>query len=214
MLSRVASLLLMMSGCAHMGSEPRLRLASLKASWRAGASAVTPHLHDRDFWQGWRAGFYDAASGGTGLPPPVPPRRYWDVVGGPEIRQAKIDEWYRGFAEGVAEAGNQGWQDAYAIPGPSAACTDHSGCTSSAAGEVTKIKPSATPSHAFPESKAPIALTTHMVSEELYSDCEALPPSQPRWTPRVRRCLPAVDSSPGLLAAMREMYFEPNADCE
>jgi hypothetical protein len=207
MLPFLASLFLAMSGCHHLGFEPRLRLAVLKASWTAGAGAgIAPHLHERDYWLGWRAGYYEIASGGQGLPPPVPPQRYWDVTGAPETRQTKIDEWYRGFAEGVSAAGNQGLQDAYVIPGRSVGCTE-----TACSGVVDKGSPTSMPPSES-ESMAPIALATHTVSEETTPASSLAPSSQLRLTPRVRRGRSAEESSPGLLAALREMYFEPNGD--
>ncbi len=113
-----------LSGCAHLGSEPRPFLASLRASYRAGAPVVRPNIHQQDYWNGWRAGYYEIASGGQGLLPAIPPRRYWNTTGHPNQRQCQIDEWYRGFTSGVAAADGDGLRDAYTIPGRSLGCTE------------------------------------------------------------------------------------------
>lgn len=62
------------------------------------------HFSD-DYACGFREGFTDFLdAGGTGQPPPLPPRRYWrDRYANPQGRQA-VQEWFAGFRHGAAMA--------------------------------------------------------------------------------------------------------------
>ena len=113
-----------LAGCAHWGADPVLYAVTLQASCRAGARPYLVYDRQRDYWQGWRAGYLDVSSGGVGARPAVPPPRYWKTSGRPWRRQNRVDEWYGGFADGASEAAACGWKDAYVIPGPSDSCVD------------------------------------------------------------------------------------------
>ena len=57
-----------------------------------------------DYSSGWKAGFYDVATGGTGCPPVFAPKRYWKPPVFCEYDPAGRDEWYTGFQDGAAYA--------------------------------------------------------------------------------------------------------------
>jgi hypothetical protein len=57
-----------------------------------------------DYSSGWKAGFYDVATGGTGCPPVFAPKRYWKPPVFCEYDPCQRDEWYTGFQDGAAYA--------------------------------------------------------------------------------------------------------------
>lgn len=57
-----------------------------------------------DYSSGWKAGFYDVATGGTGCPPVFAPKKYWKPPVLCEYDPSGRDEWYAGFQDGAAYA--------------------------------------------------------------------------------------------------------------
>ncbi|MCA9009891.1 MAG: hypothetical protein KDB01_09100 [Planctomycetaceae bacterium] len=57
-----------------------------------------------DYSTGWKAGFYDVATGGDGCPPVIAPKRYWKPPVFVEYDPGRRDDWYRGFQDGAAYA--------------------------------------------------------------------------------------------------------------
>jgi hypothetical protein len=70
-----------------------------------------------DFAWGFKRGFVDYLdAGGTGQPPPLPPRRYWKIkYQSPEGYRA-IEEWYAGFREGAEAARATGYREHIIVP--------------------------------------------------------------------------------------------------
>jgi hypothetical protein len=70
-----------------------------------------------DFVSGFRDGFADYLyAGGTGEPPPLPPRQYWRITyETPEGHQA-IEDWFAGFRLGAAVARGSGYRELVTIP--------------------------------------------------------------------------------------------------
>lgn len=55
-----------------------------------------------DYRSGWKAGYYDVATGGNGCPPVVPPKRYWRPPVCFEHDPCRRNEWYCGWQDGAA----------------------------------------------------------------------------------------------------------------
>jgi hypothetical protein len=55
-----------------------------------------------DYKSGWKAGYYDVVTGGTGMPPVIAPRKYWKPPVFCEHDPSRRDEWYCGFQDGAA----------------------------------------------------------------------------------------------------------------
>ena len=55
-----------------------------------------------DYRTGWKAGYYDVATGGTSCPPVVPPRKYWHPPVCFEYDPCRRNEWYCGWQDGAA----------------------------------------------------------------------------------------------------------------
>lgn len=73
--------------------------------------------YSKDYVKGFKAGFADYLyAGGTGTPPPLPPRHYWTVhYQTPEGFRA-IEDWFAGFREGTAVAQQSGLRQELTIP--------------------------------------------------------------------------------------------------
>lgn len=61
----------------------------------------------RDYSSGWKAGFYDVATGGSGCPPVIAPKKYWKPPVFVEYDPSRRDDWYCGFQDGAAYAKTQ-----------------------------------------------------------------------------------------------------------
>lgn len=67
--------------------------------------------HDRcithDYSRGWKAGFYDVATGGAGCPPVFAPTQYWKPPVFCDYDPCRRDDWYAGFQDGAVHAKSQ-----------------------------------------------------------------------------------------------------------
>ncbi len=70
-----------------------------------------------DYASGFKTGFADfLRAGGTGQPPPLPPRHYWGYLyQSPEGHKA-IEQWYAGFRDGAAAAQASGLRQFMVVP--------------------------------------------------------------------------------------------------
>lgn len=57
-----------------------------------------------DYSSGWKAGYYDVATGGEGCPPVIAPKKYWKPPVFVEYDPSRRDHWYCGFQDGAAYA--------------------------------------------------------------------------------------------------------------
>jgi len=57
-----------------------------------------------DYSKGWKAGYLDVLTGGTGQPPLIPPRCYWSPSQVTKHGDEKRHEWYLGFQDGAMMA--------------------------------------------------------------------------------------------------------------
>jgi hypothetical protein len=128
----LACVLISQTGCAvwHQArmtviSEPSAyswkwdRSRSLKAyrrwadeAWLAERGGCPDVAGDADYALGFRDGFVDYVyAGGDGQPPPVPPRRYWNVaLRGPAGKGAAA-QWFAGYRHGANVARGGGYRE-------------------------------------------------------------------------------------------------------
>ena len=70
-----------------------------------------------DFVRGFKEGFADYLdAGGTGEPPPIPPRRYWQTKFETARGHQSIQDWFAGFRQGAATAQESGWRHYATVP--------------------------------------------------------------------------------------------------
>lgn len=55
-----------------------------------------------DYRKGWKAGYYEVLTGGSGCPPLLAPRQYWRPPVFFEHDPCRRDDWYCGYQDGVA----------------------------------------------------------------------------------------------------------------
>jgi hypothetical protein len=82
-----------------------------KDAWeKVGAS--TGQAYSKDYERGFKFGFADYLyAGGSGLPPPMPPRRYWKPKYESAAGYQAVDEWYAGYRHGAAVAMESGFRE-------------------------------------------------------------------------------------------------------
>src|SRR4051812_16230926 len=70
-----------------------------------------------DYEDGFRDGFIDYVyAGGTGEPPPVPPRVYWNVLLRTESGKERVHQWFDGFRHGARVAREGGYREMSVVP--------------------------------------------------------------------------------------------------
>lgn len=70
-----------------------------------------------DFRDGFIEGFADYLTfGGSGAPPVVPPRRYWNLPDRNPAGQDAVQAWFAGFAAGASEAKLSGLREQQTVP--------------------------------------------------------------------------------------------------
>jgi len=83
-------------------------------AWRARQHLYCDQPQFRAFGEGFRAGYQDVASGGSGCVPALPPRRFWTWRYQTAEGQAKVAAWFAGFPHGASAAEEEGagnWRD-------------------------------------------------------------------------------------------------------
>jgi hypothetical protein len=91
------------------------------AEARALAQAETDdYVHEPftiDQERGFEEGFVDyLIAGGTGHPPPLPPRRYWKAKFQTPDGQLAVQQWFRGYEHGAAVAEASGLRSLVTLP--------------------------------------------------------------------------------------------------
>src|SRR5579884_3753121 len=72
---------------------------------QAWAQASSGHPASGDYARGFKTGYADyLRAGGTGVPPPLPPRHYWGYKYQSPEGHLAIEQWYAGFHDGAAAA--------------------------------------------------------------------------------------------------------------
>jgi hypothetical protein len=101
--------------------ETREELRNKELADKAWLQACQGNAHSPDHGRGFKDGFADyLRGGGTGLPPPLPPRQYWAFkYQTPEGHKA-IEEWYAGYRDGAAAARETGLRQLVTVPTHSA----------------------------------------------------------------------------------------------
>ena len=70
-----------------------------------------------DYVDGFREGFADFLDyGGNGLPPVLPPRRYWRAKRRSAANRQAAQEWFDGFAHGTTAARQSGLRELATVP--------------------------------------------------------------------------------------------------
>jgi hypothetical protein len=94
----------------------RHRTRSLaEESWHEVIHDGNAPPYSKDYHKGFLDGFSDyLQNGGSGEPPALPPRHYWDEAS-PQGRLL-AEEWFGGFRHGAARAKSSGLRDLIVVP--------------------------------------------------------------------------------------------------
>ena len=91
-------------------------------AWRQQCSAgcgqsASGGYQSRAYVAGFKDGFVDFVfAGGSGEPPPLPPRRYWNVGARNPRGHAGAADWFAGFRHGAQVARDEGYRDRAIVP--------------------------------------------------------------------------------------------------
>ena len=86
-------------------------------AWKAQKGGITRRgCGEKDFACGWKQGYFDAACGSNGAPPPVPPECYWKPFFQTPEGRKQVDAWYEGYHYGVIAADQQNAGELARIP--------------------------------------------------------------------------------------------------
>jgi hypothetical protein len=159
-----------------------------KAAW-ADFSCTAPTAYSSDFKHGFQDGFADYLFwGGTGAPPPVPPRCYWNAkYETPEGQQA-IQDWFAGFRAGAERAHESGYRNMVIVPAsaslPPLLPSESSANSSSAAGSGALPGSGAGPEEMLPPPRpVPTPQSPATPGPTLLGPKVSVVPSQPREVP-------------------------------
>jgi hypothetical protein len=102
--------------CSQEKSEHWAR-RSAREAWRDWCECQPKHSSSADYREGFLDGFSDYLElGGTGAPPPVPPKQYWSACYQSAEGHQAILEWYAGFRDGACMACQSGCHSCEMIP--------------------------------------------------------------------------------------------------
>jgi hypothetical protein len=80
--------------------------------WLETAAACPDLQLTSDYGLGFRDGFVDYVyAGGSGEPPPVPPREFWNVMLRAPDGKARANQWFAGYRHGARVAREGGYRD-------------------------------------------------------------------------------------------------------
>jgi hypothetical protein len=91
-----------------------------EAAW-AKVEAGSSGFYSPDYACGFKSGFADYLfAGGSGEPPPLPPRQYWRPKYETVQGQQAIRDWFAGYRVGVASAWSSGYRQLVTVPASTA----------------------------------------------------------------------------------------------
>lgn len=106
----------------------RCESRTLYASWAADAwseqRSSGVECRSADFVLGFQEGFVEYCyAGGTGEPPPVPPRPYWNSLNRVAPLRTGAYEWFDGYRLGARIAREGGYRDQAVVPASASLCS-------------------------------------------------------------------------------------------
>jgi len=79
--------------------------------WQQEALACADAIAEPDYVTGFRDGFVDYVyAGGTGEPPPLPPRHFWNVAHRSPDGKERVHQWFDGYRHGAGVARDGGYR--------------------------------------------------------------------------------------------------------
>ena len=101
-----------LEACVDCKRAEKLAAAAWAEYLAAEAEAHSDVQYTCDFGQGFKDGYADYLfAGGTGNPPPLPPRWYWRAENKTPAGRLGEQDWFRGFRTGAALAKLSGYRE-------------------------------------------------------------------------------------------------------
>jgi len=111
-------------------------------------------VFSRTYEKAFRVGFIDFVyAGGTGEPPPVPPRNFWGIRFRNTAGDDLLADWYAGFRHGAQSARDLGYRDRAIIPSATYGVSNQP--------TATKFSPADGPYDDFNETDPPMENTPY-----------------------------------------------------
>jgi hypothetical protein len=97
--------------------EIRRNYQLAEEAWDAFTKAEPDPTYSLDYASGFKDGFADYLyAGGTGEPPPLPPRDYWKIHYETAQGHQAMEDWFAGFRHGAAVAEQSGYRQWVTLP--------------------------------------------------------------------------------------------------
>jgi hypothetical protein len=88
-----------------------------ESAWAEYRTAYPNPAYSPNWERGFKDGFADYLyAGGTGLPPPLPPRDYWTTGYETPGGHRAIADWFEGFRQGARAAQGSGYRNLVTVP--------------------------------------------------------------------------------------------------
>jgi hypothetical protein len=85
-------------------------------AWSQQAGSCAAGIASPDYSLGFHAGFVDYCyAGGTGEPPPMPPRKYWNVSWRFADNKVAVRDWFEGYRHGARVAREGGYRESAVV---------------------------------------------------------------------------------------------------
>ena len=123
-----------LSGCSGMAGLQDLHYSCVNksrasAAWHDRYDAEQRRCLGNDYESGFKAGYFDSATGKDCGIPPTPPPKYWSTRYQCCDGQTAIQNWFKGYQCGVAAAESAGFPEFHEIPVSAVAPTlNKTGC--------------------------------------------------------------------------------------
>jgi hypothetical protein len=141
-------------------------------AWKDLVSKTPEPQFSEHYEDGFKDGFCDYLFlGGSGSPPPLPPRRYWKRQFETPEGHLAIGQWYDGFVHGAAAAEASGYRQFVAVP-PSLGPVPYSMIDAA----PMQLQPAPAPNVAPPAEEVPLPAAADVSRHG--DGLEALPPVQ------------------------------------
>jgi hypothetical protein len=106
--------------CTNCDRQASLELYSAWAdqAWREQSEACATAILQPDYAAGFHDGFVDYVfAGGTGEPPPVPPRIFWNASLRTADGKQRAEQWFEGYRHGSRVAREGGYREVATVHG-------------------------------------------------------------------------------------------------
>jgi hypothetical protein len=130
----IAALCSFGSGCVSMAGLQDLHYSTSNKyraceAWKCSFTKEQRKVCSEDFEQGFKQGYYDTAMGKDCRLPPVAPPQYWSARYQSCSGQCEVQDWFRGYQNGIAAAQSSGCSGFNEVPvSPGAPVINKTGC--------------------------------------------------------------------------------------